>query len=366
MSATAAKELHAVLLAGGSGTRLWPLSTQARPKQFLEFGAGGSLLAQSAARVRGLIPAERLWVVCGSSHAAAASAELRELAAQRLLIEPMAKNTLAAIALAAIHLRAQDPEAVMAVLPADHYIPEQDWPRLHADLRLGAQIAREERALVTFGIPPTRPDPGYGYLERGETYTSGGKPFYALRAFHEKPAAPAARAYLEQGGFYWNSGIFVWSAQVFMEQFAQARPAEARAFEALAMHLSEAAYAERAQEVFSAVENISVDYGLMEKAEGVRMVPASFAWDDVGALSSFEKILPVDVQGNHTRGEAYLLDSSENLVLSSSRPVVMLGVRGLIVVETDRAVLVLPKERSQDVKKIVEKLKKEGREDLLS
>ncbi|MCC7345516.1 MAG: mannose-1-phosphate guanylyltransferase [Deltaproteobacteria bacterium] len=365
MSPPAKPRLAAVLLAGGSGTRLWPLSTQRQPKQFLALGGERSLLQQSADRIIALAPPERLWVVCGEIHAAAAAAQLKEMPDDQVLVEPAAKNTLAAIALAAIHLRAKDPESVMAVLPADHFIPQADWPKLRADLSLAAAVARREKALVTLGIRPTEPATGFGYLERGEAFREGESEYFEVKAFHEKPDAETARRYLESGGCFWNSGMFVWEPQVFLEELARLRPETARAFEALALRLSDAAYPRLLAEVFAGLESVSVDYGVMERAAKVRMIPASFAWDDVGALSSLENILPGDARGNHTQGPSYILDGSGNLVLAERRAVALVGMDGVIVVETPNAVLVLPKDRAQDVKKLVEHLKTIGREDLL-
>ncbi|MFO1464772.1 MAG: sugar phosphate nucleotidyltransferase [bacterium] len=365
MSPRTGLALHAVLLAGGSGTRLWPLSTQRRPKQFLPLAGEQSLLQKTAARLVPLVPAQRLWVVCGGTHSPAVLAQLPDMPAAHCLVEPMARNTLAAIALAAIQLRAVDPEAVMAVLPADHFIPEADWPKLHADLVLAAEVARREPALVTLGIRPTEPATGFGYLERGERFEAEGREYFSVRAFHEKPEAKVAENYLRSGSYFWNSGMFVWRAQVFLEELARLRPETARAFEALALRLSDPNYPRAVQEVFAGLESVSVDYGVMEGAAQVRMVPATFGWDDVGALDSFEKILPGDAQGNHTQGQSYILDGSGNLVLASGRAVALVGVQDLIVVETAEAVLVLPKNRAQEVKRMVEQLKKTGREDLL-
>ena len=359
------ERFHAVLLAGGSGTRLWPLSTKRLPKQFLKVGAGGSLLQQTAARFSPLAPAERLYVVCGESHADAAETQLSEMPASNLIAEPMARNTLPAIALAALHLRARDPEAVMGVFPADHFIPAADLPKFVSDLKLAIAVAREEKALVTFGIPPTGPATGYGYLERGAAHEKGGKAYFEVRAFHEKPDLATAESYLKKGGYDWNSGMFVWEVSTFFEELHRVQPGIAAAFEALVIHLSEPVFSRRVREVFEALPELSVDYGLMEKAAKVREVPASFGWDDVGALSAFEKILPSDAAGNHTEGPAYVFEGKGNLVMARSKPVVLLGMENCMVVETGDAVLILPKGRDQDVKKVIEGLKGRKREDLL-
>ncbi|HKX12319.1 MAG TPA: mannose-1-phosphate guanylyltransferase, partial [bacterium] len=346
------QQFHAVLLAGGSGTRLWPLSTRRLPKQFLKIGEAGSLLQQTATRFGPLAPAERLYVVCGENHADAAENQLSQLPPTNIIVEPMARNTLPAIALAALHLRARDPDAVMGVFPADHFIPPADLAKFLSDVKVAIAIAREDKALVTFGIPPTVPSTGFGYLERGTAHEKGGRAYFEVRAFHEKPKAEVAEAYLKQGGYDWNSGMFVWEVSTFFEELHRAQPKIAAAFEALAIHGSEPAFSKRVAEVFETLPDLSVDYGLMEKAEKVRMVPVSFGWDDVGSLSSFEKILPSDAAANHTEGPAYVFEGRGNLVMAQSRPVVLLGMKNCIVVETADAVLVLPKERDQEVKKV--------------
>lgn len=359
------RDFHAVLLAGGSGTRLWPLSTRRLPKQFLQIGEAGSLLQQSAERLRAAAPADRLWVVCGESHAAMAASQLPELPASHWVIEPMARNTLAAIALAALQLRALDGEAVMGVFPADHFIPLRDLPSFHQDLKLAIAVAREEKALVTFGIRPNRPATGFGYLERGAAHQKDGGRYFEVQAFHEKPNAEVAAAYLKEGSFDWNSGMFVWEVSTFFEELHRAQPKIADAFETLALHGSESGFPRRLREVFEALPDLSVDHGLMEKAAKVRLVPASFGWDDVGSLASFEKILPSDAAANHTEGPAYIVEGKGNLVMARTKPVVLLGMENCIAIETEDAVLVLPKDRDQEVKKVLESLREFQREDLL-
>ncbi len=365
MSSEPNAHLHAVLLAGGSGTRLWPLSTRRQPKQFLRLRGGDSLIQQTARRLGAQVPPSRLWVVCGESHSGIVIAQLDEMPPAHCLVEPTAKNTLPAIALAAIQLRTADPEAVMAVLPSDHFIPETDWPKFHQNIALAVAVARREKALVTLGILPTEASTGFGYLERGERFEEEGREYFKVRAFHEKPDAETAKRFLSDGGYFWNSGMFVWEAQTFMEELERQHPKIANAFEALALRLSDPGFVKLAREVFEDLPSLSVDYGIMEGAAEVRMVPAAFGWDDVGSLDSFEKILPGDAEGNHTQGDSFILEGRGNLVLSESRPVALVGVQDLIVVETPEAVLVLPKDKAQDVKKMVEWLKTKGREDLL-
>lgn len=357
--------LHGVLLAGGSGTRLWPLSIRSKPKQFLSIGAEGSLISQTAGRLKGLIPQENLWVVCGKKHAESIPLHLKEISVEQILVEPEAKNTAPAIALAALQIGARDPEAVMMVLPADHLILKEDIPAFVENLSTAAQIAGQKKALVTLGIPPSHPATGFGYMERGVEHQMEGRSYYNVRAFHEKPDGNTAQQYLEQGGFYWNSGMFIWEAQTFLKEMRLLQPEMYAQLEILTPKLSSPDYPEVLAGVFRVIENISVDYAIMEKAKEVYMVPADFSWDDVGDLTTFTKVLSPDDSGNRVQGQVFTLDAKGNLVLAETKPIALIGVENLIVVETKGAVLVLPKERAQDVKKMVEKLKGLDREDLL-
>ncbi|MDX1386862.1 MAG: sugar phosphate nucleotidyltransferase [bacterium] len=193
--------LYGVILAGGSGTRLWPLSTKKCPKQFLAIGSKESLMGQTVSRLAPLLSEEDIWVVCGEAHAKMISEEFPKLNTGQILWEPQAKNTAPALALASIHLLARDPEAVMVILPADHLIIPKDWGKFAEDVRLAAQVARTQHALVTFGIQPDQPSTGFGYIERGKEHTSGGKSYFEVKAFHEKPDLPKAREYLIEGTY---------------------------------------------------------------------------------------------------------------------------------------------------------------------
>ncbi len=365
MSHGTADHLHGVLLAGGSGTRLWPLSVKSRPKQFLPLSERGSLISQTAERLKGLVTSDHLWAVCGKNHIENLKRHVSEIPLSNILIEPQAKNTAPALALAAVQIAARDPEAVMIVLPADHWIPEEDQAIFVKNLSCAIRVATDKKALVTLGIPPQTPATGFGYMERGEALEIKEGSCFKVRAFHEKPDATTAEDYLEKGGYFWNSGIFVWTADVFLKELKRFQPEMAEKFAKLAEKIASPEFPDLLAKIFAEVENISVDYALMEKAETVLMVPAQFAWDDVGGLASLSQILEVDKNGNHFQGEVYALNSKENLVMAETRPVSLIGVENMIVVEANGAVLVLPKDRAQEVRDLVQYLKKLGKEDLL-
>lgn len=354
--------LHAVILAGGSGTRLWPLSTRDKPKQFLSVGPGGSLLQRTYDRLAGLVPPESVWVVCGRHHVAQVREQLPRVPVGQILAEPTAKNTAAAIGLAAVHLRHRDEAAVMAVLPADHFIPEKDGPAFRRDLSAAAAAAQGRSLLVTLGIKPAGPSTGYGYLEKD---ASGADAVAPVKAFHEKPGLETARRYAADPRFFWNSGMFVWKAAVFLEEMAAHLPKTAAALERLVPALGTGDWETPAAEIFSGLENISVDFAVMEKSDRVAMVEASFAWDDVGSLISLAALNEEDSRGNRISGAVIPLDAEGNLVLSRGKIIALLGVKDLLIVEGEKAILIAAKDRDQEVKRLVEHLKEAGRDDLL-
>jgi len=316
-------------------------------------------------RLREWVLQENIWVVCGSPYAQAIPRHIPEILTDHIIVEPQAKNTAPALALAAFHLEAKDPEAVMIVLPADHLVLRSDWDLFISDLKMAAQIAVEDKALVTLGIVPNLPETGFGYLEQGKKMEDKNGVYYTVKAFHEKPDLKTAEKYLSSGKYFWNSGMFVWKVKVFLDELSNHQPEMYEAFEKLREFFDTPQYPKQLEEVFSSLDNISIDYALMEKASKVVMIPASFQWDDVGNLTAFSKVLDSDEENNFTQGEVFCVESQGNLVMAQDRPVALVGVKDLVVVEAPKGVIVLPKSKAQDVKKLIEYLKKNGREDLL-
>lgn len=358
-------DLHTVILAGGRGERLWPLSTREHAKQFLSVAGEDSLIRLTDHRLQCLAPPERRWVICGSSDRALVSQHLPSILDERILVEPEGKNTAPALALAALHLFHLNPEAVMVVCPADHWILPQDEIIFCQDVQRAVALARSEQALITFGIEPTFPATGFGYLAQGEPLALAEGRAYELQGFYEKPDLKTAQTYLRQGGYYWNSGMFVWKVRVFWEELSRCHPVLFQLFENLRGHLGKPSYPEALRQTFAQAEKISVDYAVMEKARRVIMVPAGFSWNDVGNLQALAELLPELGEGNRATGQVFSLDSRNNLIFSTGRPLALVGVQGMIVVETPEVVLLLPRERAEEVKLMVEHLKKSGREDLL-
>jgi mannose-1-phosphate guanylyltransferase len=344
-------------MAGGRGTRFWPASRESRPKQFLAVGGEDSLLRLTGKRLLPLSGPERTWVVTNAAHVALAREHLPEVPAARILGEPVGRNTAPCIALAAALVLREDPDGVLLVAPADHWIGDGEEFRRAA--RVAAEVADEERALVTFGVRPTSPDTGYGYIEAGKRVSDE---VFRVAHFREKPDRPTAERFLASGRHWWNSGIFAWRADVFLEELAKHHPdmaAGCRAVAGAADPTSELAA------VYPGLPSISVDYAVLEKARGVFMVAASFPWSDVGSWNALAAVLPANGDGNVTEGDALTLDSSGCLVRSRSRFTAVVGVKDLLIVDMPDALLVCPKDRAQDVKRIVERLEGQGRRELL-
>jgi mannose-1-phosphate guanylyltransferase len=349
---------YAVILAGGWGERLWPMSTRARPKQLLSLTGGSSLVGNTLRRVEPLVSLEGSLVMTGESLKDRMVDELKSIPPERIIGEPVGRNTAPAIALAARLLLAADPDAVMLVLPADHMIG--DDAAFRASMDLAVRAAQEQRALVTLGVCPTRAETGYGYIRT--LRESGIEGVLEVASFEEKPDAERARAYLEDGGYYWNSGMFVWRADVFLSEVERHLPDVAAALSGITCGPGGDGFASELSRFYGSVEGISVDYGIMEKAEGVLVVPSDFGWDDVGAWPAVARIWPGDADGNTVRGDALVIDSSDCVVYSESGTVAVLGMEGVVVVRTEDATLVVPKDRAADVKRIVEGLRaREGR-----
>jgi mannose-1-phosphate guanylyltransferase len=344
---------HAVLLAGGSGTRFWPLSRAKRPKQFLSLASDKTLLFETFARVEELAGAARTWVVCGRDHAALVREALPALPPAHLVVEPAARNTAPAIGLAAVEVSREDPAATLVVLPSDHHIA--DPAAFRAALRAAVRVA-EGGDLVTLGIPPTRPETGYGYLRRGKLREKG---VYAVEAFVEKPDAATAEKYLRDPAYSWNAGIFVFRADALLEAIRQHLPAVDAQLARIARDPGALA------EAFPRVPSISIDYGVMEKARRIALVdPGAIGWSDVGSFAALAEVRPLDARGNALSGDALAIESDGCVVLSEGgRLVAAVGLRDVCVIDAGDAILVVPKHRAQDVRKVVDELRSRGRTD---
>jgi mannose-1-phosphate guanylyltransferase len=356
-----------VILAGGSGERFWPLSRRNRPKQLLRLTAPDRTMLQEAAdRLAPLIPRERLYVVTGRHLADAIRDGGLDIPPENILAEPCKRNTAGALAYTSAHLLAttgKHPEDItLAVTTADHIIGDDTRFTDAAEAALDA--AESHRALVTFGVVATRPETGYGYIQaRGEPAVNPktGVQVYAVGAFHEKPSRERAEDFIEAGNYYWNSGMFFWRMSSFLDELALTRPELARSIEALtgALRHGNASDTDR---IFNELEDISIDYALMEHARRVLMVRADFPWDDMGAWQALDRTLAHDAQGNVLEGDPVAVDCKDCIIYNEAGPgsmaVGVVGMQDVVVVATGDAVLVMPKSRSQDVRRVVSALRK--------
>lgn len=357
--------MYATILAGGVGTRLWPRSRQERPKQFTDItGSGGTMIQDTAARLDGLVSGDRLFVVTGTAFAALAREQLPHVPIEQILIEPSGRNTAPAIGLACIHLQRSDPQAVLAVLPADHVI--LDGERFRQALAQAAALA-EQGYMVTLGIEPTFAHTGYGYIKRSHPLDpSGGLPCYAVERFLEKPNRLLAESFLAEGGYYWNGGIFVSRVDRWLDELRRQKPAIYERLQHIAAALDTPQAAAVLDEQWEAMPSVSIDYAVMEGAEQVAVVPLQAGWNDIGSWDALETVLEQDERGNSiAKGDVVLLDSEGNIVYSDKRMVALVNVSNLVVVDTGDTLLIGDKNNMQRVKDIVEQLRREGRTELL-
>jgi mannose-1-phosphate guanylyltransferase len=346
---------HAVVLAGGGGTRLWPASRKTRPKQLLPLAAGETLLGATVRRLAPVVDPTRVVVVTAKEHASAVQTACALPAAQ-VLAEPCGRNTAAAVGLAAVYLDASDPNAVLGVMPADHHVREEAGFR--AALERAFVLAEAEDAIVTLGVKPTRPETGFGYLEL-DAAASLLEPHRVLR-FVEKPDRARAEHFLSSGRFLWNSGTFFFRASRILREIERHLPTTYRALaqigQALRTRGPEAAKALTAS-LYPTLESVSIDHGVMEKTTDLWTLAFDAGWSDVGAWSSLAELLPADEHGNVTSGLLVAHDAQRNVVSCDAGTLVALvGVTDLVVVQSGNAVLVIPRERAQEVREIVRQL----------
>ncbi|MDN3554764.1 mannose-1-phosphate guanylyltransferase/mannose-6-phosphate isomerase [Halomonas maura] len=346
-----------VVLAGGNGSRLWPLSRQMHPKQFLPLTGEGSMLQETLGRLAGLEHRAPL-LICNEEHRFLVAEQLRQqgVANARILLEPVGRNTAPAIALAALQAVASEPDALLLVLAADHLIT--DVAAFHASVAWARALA-EQGQLVTFGVVPTHAETGYGYIQRGEA--RGGMGFRVER-FVEKPDATTAADYLATGDYYWNSGMFLFRASRYLEELERFQPSMVSACRAsLEGAAADLDFIRLDAEAFQACPADSIDYAVMERTEHACVVSLEAGWSDIGSWSAIWEVSERDAQGNACQGDVLLHDSHDLLVHADHRLVATVGVEHLVVVETKDAVLVASKDRVQQVKQIVERLEAEGR-----
>ncbi|SMO37724.1 mannose-1-phosphate guanylyltransferase [Fodinibius sediminis] len=351
--------LHAVIMAGGSGTRFWPRSTRKHPKQFLNLFGDKTMLQTTVDRIEKLVPADRIWVITNDRYVALVQEQLPDVPAQNIVGEAVARNTAPCVALAAALINEQDPEATMAVLPADHLISEPE--NFLSVLDTADAKARAGDNLITIGIQPDRPETGYGYIEfetaSAEHYEGG--EVRKVRQFREKPDRQTAQQFIDSGNFLWNSGMFVWKASTILQEFKRHLPEVQEQVEKLRPSIGSTEQKQAIDVFYHGCPSISIDYGIMERSEDVFVVPGSFGWNDVGSWKAVYELRDKDQNGNVIQTDtASLANASNNLIQSESgKMIALVGVDNLAVVETDDAILVCNLDEAQGVKQIVNKLR---------
>jgi mannose-1-phosphate guanylyltransferase len=355
--------LHAVIMAGGGGTRFWPRSRQKRPKQFLALGGERTLLQLAFDRVASLIPPERTWIITAEAHREEAARQLPSLPEGQIVGEPCGRDTAACIGLGASLIAHKDRDATMLVMPADHLIePVEDFRRA---VQVAAAMAEERPAsLVTFGIVPTFPATGYGYIHRREEAARRQDvAVYKVQSFREKPSADVAERFVASAEYYWNSGIFVWKALTILDALRGRQPKLHAAVERIADAWPTSQRADVLQQEYPALERISIDYAVMEHAKEVLVVQAPFRWDDVGSWLALERMHARDARGNTVLGLHAGIETSNCVIASDSGHLVAtVGVEDLLIIQDGNATLVAARNQEGAVKQLVELLKKEGLE----
>jgi mannose-1-phosphate guanylyltransferase len=353
--------LHAVVMAGGSGTRFWPKSRRNRPKQLLRLYGDATMLQQTVERIAPLVPSERISIITGADQAEAVRAQLPELPTANVVAEPCPRDTAACVGLAARLVARADPEGTMIVMPADHVIAPGALFRKTARAAV-AIIDADPSAFVTFGIKPTRPETGYGYIERGESLGAcDGIAQHRVAQFREKPDLATAERFLAEGRFAWNSGIFLWRARAILDALAQHRPALAEALERVGRALGTPAEAETIAREYPRMEKVPIDKAVMEQARNVRVLEVLYDWNDVGDWRALTSLVPPDGHGNTLQGDVLPFETRGSIIVSDDGNLIAtLGVEDLVIVQSGGATLVARTDQLDKLKSLVEGLDRSG------
>ena len=357
--------LHAVIMAGGSGTRFWPQSRKRTPKQLLRLAGSRTMIQQTAERCRGWVDPSRLWIVTNEVQAEATMEQLPEVPPRTVLREPAARNTAPCVGLAAIQILEQDPDGIMFVMPADHVI-QTDEAFAAAARKAVETIEGDDSKLVLFGVIPTFPATGYGYIERGELLSSVAPHLYRVNAFREKPHRTLAEEYLRDGRFFWNCGIFCWKAQTIVDLLKLHEPELHAGLMRIASGIHDGRDTEVIADEFPTLKSISIDYAVLERAQNVVVIEAPFQWDDVGSWLSLPRLNGSDAEGNTIDGPFCGVDTQGCIIRTTDDHLIAtLGLRNMIIVHTSDATLVVDAAQSERIKEILSQLEKQDRQEYL-
>lgn len=353
---------YALIVAGGSGTRLWPLSRKTRPKQVLPLVEEHTMYQIAVERLDPLLPPDHIFVVAGRDLVDQLRTDTPQIPAENFIVEPFGMNNGPAAGLGTIHIRQRDPNAVIAYLAADHHIADKE--KFRHVLEAGAELSNKGY-IVTLGISPSFPSTGFGYIKRGEPLMSvGGFQAYHSAGFVEKPDADTAIQFLTTGLYSWNSGMFIWRIDQILSEFARQQPAMHALFEEIGRAVGRDDYQKTLDEIWPKMKKVSIDYAVMEGAEHMAVIPVDIGWSDVGSWATLFEVLTGDLNGNVSRGhgqEHVKIDTKETLIVSD-RMVVTIGIEDIVIVDTDDVLLVCHRDRSQDVRQVVSQLKEAGDE----
>jgi mannose-1-phosphate guanylyltransferase len=347
-------------MAGGRGARFWPRSRERKPKHLLDIISEKTIIRETVDRIKPLIPPENILVVTGKKHARALIKQLPEIPSRNIIIEPEGRNTAACIGLAALHIRKIVSDDVMVVLPSDHAV--NDSRKFINVVDTAVKVAAQEDGLVTIGIKPSSAQTGFGYIERSSLFKKiADEEVFRVKSIREKPDSQKAEEFVQSGIFYWNSGMFIWKASVILKEIGRWLPDLYEGLMKINNSLGSSEEAAMLPRVYKKLASISIDYGVMEKADNVFMLRGDFGWSDVGSWDALWDISPKDIKGNAVLGGSRIMleDSEDSLIYSPRKLTALVGVKDLIIVETNDALLICKKGRSQDVKKIVEKLERD-------
>ncbi|MGI6424484.1 MAG: mannose-1-phosphate guanylyltransferase [Tepidanaerobacteraceae bacterium] len=359
-------EMYGVIMAGGGGTRFWPLSRANAPKQFLNITGEDSMINDTIKRIKDIIPPEKILIVTNKAQEKILNEVVRgNIPKDNVLIEPVGRNTAACICYAALVIKKRCNDAVMGVFPSDHYIKDVD--EFQRVLIAARDMVEHSENLVTMGINPTFPSTGYGYIKYDKEKPIPCKDImaYEVMEFVEKPDTSKAKEYLKSGNYLWNSGMFVWKTSVILNSFKRFLPRLFTKMGELEPFIGTSKEKNVVETVYPTLQSISIDYGVMERSEEVVVIPGDFGWNDVGCWDSLGSVFPPDENGNITKGDYIDIQTRNSIIYSNSRLVAAVGLEDMIVVETNDAMLVCSKDKAQDVKKVVEQLEKMGRKELL-
>ncbi len=359
--------VYAVIMAGGVGSRFWPRSREKSPKQLLEIVNKGTMLQNTVKRLGGLIEAKHILIVTNKVQKSVVAKQIPHIPEGNLIVEPLGRNTAPCIGLAALFIRRLDPDAVMVVLPADHIVHDED--EFRRVLMLAVHVAHESGKLITVGIQPSRPETGYGYIQVIDE-DDGSNPYfsqgvYKVKTFAEKPNTATAEQFLKSGDFLWNSGMFIWRAETILREIQRLLPELFGELSKIDDAIGGEKFDHVLETAYRTVRGISIDYGVMEKAREVYVIRGKFGWSDVGSWDEVCRISGKDEEGNSVTGKALLLDTKNALIFSGTKFVATIGVQDLIVIATDDAVLVCRQGKSQEVKEIVDYLRRKQLSDFL-